>query len=174
MIERHIILFTSHKCNPCEKELRNLSKFKKLRAFPKEENRFIIVNILDVEHSMWVELFRPMATPEIKIIDIKDLKVEATFSGVGCVNAAWSYLDIPVQGSSPQETGLKLDRSFPAEQKPPRREEPEEPLNLQEEPEQSIGNAEHSTVNIDPENLEKAAEAAEIAEKERQASISSS
>jgi len=171
MIERYIILFTSHKCDPCEKELRNLAKFKKLRAFPKEENRFIIVNILDVEHSMWVELFRPMTTPEIKIIDIKDLKVEATFSGVGCVNAAWSYLDIPIQGSSPQKTGLKLNRSFPPEQKPPRREEPP---NIQEEPEQSIGNAEHSTENIDPENLEKAAEAAEIAEKERQASNSSS
>jgi hypothetical protein len=97
MIKRHIILFTASECGPCKKELEDLSRFKKLRAFPKEENRFIIVNILDDNHSMWVELFRPMATPEVKIIDIQDLKVETTFSGIGCINAAWSYLNISTE-----------------------------------------------------------------------------
>jgi hypothetical protein len=115
MIERHIILFTSNGCAPCKKELEDLSRFRKLRAFPKKENRFIIVNILDKNHSMWVELFRPTATPELKIIDIMNLKVEKTFSGVGCINAAWSYLNISVEMPPPSFTEVVADNIPPIE-----------------------------------------------------------
>lgn len=97
MIKRHIILFTSTGCAPCSKELEDLSEYKKLRAFPKDENRFIIVNIQDTSHSMWVELFRPITTPELKIVNIIEFKIEATFSGVGCINDAWKYLGIVIE-----------------------------------------------------------------------------
>ena len=98
MIKQHIILFTSQGCAPCKIELNNLSKYRKLQAFPKEENRFIIVDIQSPEHMMWTELYRPLSTPELKIVDTINFKVKKTFSGVGCIDSAWKYLDIPATG----------------------------------------------------------------------------
>jgi hypothetical protein len=127
MIKRHIILFTSQLCGPCAKELEALVRLRKLTNFPKEENRFIIVDILSEEHSMWVELFRPTATPEVKIVDLIKLEVEVVFSGEGCIDKAWRYLDIP--GYESISTG-NFSLKNPINEKKLTEQKPETPGNI--------------------------------------------
>lgn len=94
---KFIILFTSSGCHPCKEELSQLKKHNKLNTFNHKNDRFMIVDLHDPGHRIWVELFQPSATPSIKIIENGSLKILKKIDYLGCIDKAWEYLGYKTQ-----------------------------------------------------------------------------
>jgi hypothetical protein len=100
---KYIIKFTSKDCPACKLEASTFNQLNKINSFNHTNNRFLIVDMQDSGHRIWIELFKPAASPSILIIDPGDelnaaaFKVEKIFTGVACTDNAWEYLgfDIP-------------------------------------------------------------------------------